>query len=239
MPLLVIADNSIAQLYKQHKAQGSLIISSLDGTSIYVHNQILSEKRFVPASTFKILNTLIALQENVIDEKQIIKWDEENRVYQSWNRDQTLESAFKVSCVWCYQEFAKQIGNERYLKYLKETHYGNEKTGKDLSRFWLDGDLKISAQEQIAFLKKVYLEELNFKSKNIKLLKKIMLEKETPKYSLSAKTGWSNKVGWYVGYIEVNDKVWLFASNLEINSKEDLKLRKSLVIEAFKLKKIL
>lgn len=239
LPFTASADESISQLYKIHNTKGTLIISSLDSKVEYTHNEKRAKERFSPASTFKVLNTLIALEENIIDEKQTIQWDRKNRAYEFWNRDQTLKSAFKVSCVWCYQKFAREIGNEKYIKYLAQADYGNKKTGEYLSRFWLDGDLKISAKEQILFLKKLYLEELNFKSKNYKILKKIMLEKETQKYSLSAKTGWSGKIGWYVGYVEVKGKVWLFASNLEVNSKDDLKLRKSLVLKALKIKNII
>ena len=233
LPLLVMADTSISKLYERDNVKGTIIISSLDAKVQYIHNETRVNERFSPASTFKILNTLIALEENIIDENQTIQWDKKTRDYASWNRDQTLKSAFKVSCVWCYQKFAKQIGNKHYLDYLKSAAYGNKKTGVDLSRFWLDGDLKISAKEQISFLRKIYLEELDFKSKNMNLLKKIMIEKKSSNYSLFAKTGWSDKVGWYVGYIEVKGKIWLFASNLEVNSKEDLKLRKKLLLLVF------
>lgn len=239
LPFIALADESLTKIYKKHNARGTLVIASLDANDVYVYNPQRANSRFVPASTFKILNTLIALEEKVIMEDEVIKWDEKVRAYDSWNKDQTLQSAFKVSCVWCYQKFASQIGNEKYIEYLEEADYGNKKTGEDLTRFWLDGDLKISANEQILFLKKLYLKELNFKSKNFKILKNAMLEKETPEYSLSAKTGWSGKIGWYVGYVEVKGKVWLFASNLEVNSKDDLKLRKTLVLEALKSKSII
>jgi len=245
LPILAVADdNGISELYKKNGIEGALLIESLDGNIKFIHNTVRAEHRYLPASTFKILNTLIALEEEVIKgNKEIIKWDGNDKGWGAWNKDQTLSTAFSLSCVWCYQEFAKKIGNERYIKYLVDMSYGNKKTGKDVTSFWLEGDLGISVIEQIDFIRKVYLEKLPFKNKNIQLLKKIMLVDETPIYTLSAKTGWANRLkdqhGWYVGYIEVNGKTWLFANNVHISSKGDLRLRKQLVIESLKLKGII
>ena len=62
-----------------------------------------AEQGHIPASTFKIPNTLIALEEGVIkDQFEVIKWDGVVRQYAPWNADQTLATAFSRSCVWCY-----------------------------------------------------------------------------------------------------------------------------------------
>ncbi len=241
---IIFADEDISELFEKHEIEGALIIASLAGDTEYVHNRERAERRYFPASTFKIPNTLIALEEGVIkDENVIIKWDGEDKGYEPWNHDQTLETAFSVSCVWCYQEFALKVGNEKYLRYLNELDYGNKKTGNDVTTFWLEGDLAISAREQIDFLRKLYNEELPFTSRNIYLLKKIMLVEKTPTYSLWAKTGWAasseQQHGWYVGYIVTKDNVWLFANNIDINSKDDLEPRKTLVLKSLRLKKII
>jgi beta-lactamase class D len=247
LPAAVLAgaeDSSIAAIYAKHGVEGTIIISSLSGEVEYLHNEERSNRRFLPASTFKILNTLIALEEGVIqDEKEIIKWDGHDKGWAPWNKDQTLSTAFSLSCVWCYQEFAKQIGGETYSKYLSNLDYGNRKTGLGITTFWLEGDLAISAREQITFLRKLYLEQLPFKSQNIQLLKKIMIVDKTPEYTLRAKTGWARRIkeqhGWYVGYLEVRGKVWLFANNIKINKRADTKFSRKLVIESLKAKGIL
>ena len=237
-------DIGISELYKKHGVEGTLVIASLDGSIEYIHNSVRAKRRYLPASTFKIPNTLIALEEGVIkDDKEVIKWDGRDKGWPAWNKDQTLKAAFSISCVWCYQEFAKHIGNELYVQYLNKLNYGNKSTGKDVTTFWLDGELGISANEQINFLRKIYLDNLPIKSRNINILKTIMLVEENQRYSLRAKTGWTNRVkdqhGWYVGYIEANGKIWLFANNIQIKSKSDLVFRKQLVIESLKLKKII
>jgi len=232
-------DKDLKTIVKMTDIDASVVIASLNSDVKYIYNNQRAVKRFIPASTFKIPNTLIALQERVIkDEKEVIKWDGVVRSYEPWNKDHDLQSAISVSCVWCYQRLAKKIGNDKYLSYLKKMHYGNEKTGPDLSTFWLDGDIKISAYEQIEFLKKLYKNELPFKQKYIDITKKIIIIEQTEKYTLRAKTGWSGKIGWYVGYVETKKGVWFFALNADVK-KEELKYRKQIVMEALKKKNII
>jgi beta-lactamase class D len=237
-------DLDLAKLFKDRGVEGTIIISSLDGKINYVHNSDRSETRFIPASTFKIPNTLIALEEGAIkNEKEVIKWDGKDKGFDTWNKDQTLQTAFSVSCVWFYQELARRVGNEKYLTHLKKLGYGNEKTGPDVTTFWLDGGLKISAREQITLLKKLYEESLPYSKGNIKLLKKIMIVEENPQFTIRAKTGWAMTAdpqqGWYVGYVETKGQTWFFATNLEIKKKGDNAFRKEITMAALKAKGIL
>ena len=137
----------------------------LQKTNIY--NKERSENKYLPASTFKIVNTLIALQEKIVkDENEIIKWNGKDYGMAVWNKDQNMKTAFATSCVWFYQELSKKIGNDIYLKYLKNINYGNEKTGPIVESFWLEGDLRITAVEQIELLRKIYNKELIYLGKN-------------------------------------------------------------------------
>lgn len=237
-------DADLAKLFQDRGVAGTIVISSLDGKMRYVHNSHRSETRFVPASTFKIPNTLIALEEGAIkNEKEVITWDGKDKGFDTWNKDQNLETAFPVSCVWFYQELARRVGSEKYLTHLKKLGYGNEKTGPNVTTFWLEGDLKISAKEQINFLKKVYEDSLPYSKGNIKLLKKIMIVEENPQFTIRAKTGWAMRSdpqqGWYVGYVETKGQIWFFATNLEIRKKGDETFRKEITMAALKTKGIL
>ena len=237
--LALANDNDIKKIFDKTELNGTLVISSLSGDEKYTYNETRDSKGYIPASTFKIPNTLIALQEGVVkDENEVLKWDGKVRSYAPWNRDQTLQSAISVSCIWCYQRFAKEVGDAKYLDYLSKLNYGSQKTGSDVTTFWLDGDIKISAIGQIAFLKKLYKNELPFAQKYIDITKKILIAKQTKTYTIRAKTGFSGKIGWYVGYVETRDKVWFFALNADV-TKEDLKYRKQIVLEALKAKKII
>lgn len=241
---LLANDTVLQALFENYNVKGTMLIESLDGKERYVYNEARAKTPLLPASTFKIPNTLIALQEGVVDVQSIIVWDGMERSIKAWNQDQTLSLAFKSSCVWCYQKFARSIGLETYDAYLRKFKYGNAKTGENVERFWLDGALRISAYEQIAFLKRVYNNDLPFSQTHLDTLKAIMVDEQTATYTLRAKTGWAvpkeaEHHGWYVGYVESSKGVYFFATNLVTPSSEVLPLRKSLTLEALKRKGIL
>ena len=238
--LLVISINvhaeagKIEELYKLNNIKGSILIESEDGKNKYQYN-VNDKESFIPASTFKIPNTLIILEEGLLqDQMETITWDGKEREYAPWNKDQTLKSAFQYSCVWCYQRFARKVGDKKYHEYLHQFDYGNLLTGDDIARFWLDGKLRISVKDQIRFLRKVYTEDLPVQKAHIKTLKSIMLSEEHNNYKVWSKTGWSGKDGWYVGYLIIDNKTWFFANHIEINKKSDLEFRKKLTMDTLK-----
>ena len=237
-------DASIAQLFSKAGINGTLLIESTKTGQRFVHNDARSKQAFTAASTFKILNTLIALEEGVIaGENSAIRWDGTQYEIADWNHDQTLESAFKVSCVWCYQELARRVGAEKYPAYLRQAQYGQLHEPFDGTQFWLDGSLTISAEQQVAFLKQVVNRRLPYRTSNYDTLKSIMLVEATPHYRLYAKTGWASRstpgIGWYVGYVDVAEDTWLFALNLDTSSVVDLPLRKQITLDALRDKGIL
>lgn len=232
-------ENKIQTLYKQANITGSILIESDNGEFSYQYN-VNNLESYIPASTFKIPNTLIILEEGLIkSQSEVIKWDGKKREYAAWNQNQTLKSAFQYSCVWCYQRYALKVGDEKYHSYLRSLDYGNHLTGKDVTRFWLDGELRVSVKGQINFLRKVYAEDLPIEKEHIKTLKNIMLSEEHPNYKVWSKTGWSGKDGWYVGYLVTGNQTWFFANHIEINKKSDLEFRKKLTMGAFKILKII
>ena len=232
-------DLEIEKIFKNKEVEGTMVIESLNQNKSYIYNKQRAETFLSPASTFKIPNTLIALNEGIVTKDSVIVWDKKIREYESWNKDQTLLTAFKSSCVWCYQEFASKIGVEKYKKYLKELNYGNKKIGDDVTRFWLDESLEITTFEQIKFLKRFYTNNLPFKIEDINLLKEIMIDEKNENYIIRAKTGWEWKYGWYVGYVETKDDVWFFSTNIDTKSKDDLPKRKAITLEVLKIKGII
>jgi beta-lactamase class D len=236
---LFAKDAELENIFKNKQVDGTIVIESLNTKKIYIHNDQRAEMFFSPASTFKIPNTLIALNEGVVTKDSVIVWDKKIREYESWNKDQTLLTAFKSSCVWCYQEFASKIGVEKYKKYLENFGYGNKIIGNEITRFWLDESLKISAYGEIEFLKRLYLDNLPFKKEDMNTLKEIMIDEKNEDYTIRAKTGWEGKYGWYVGFVETKNDVWFFATNIDTKSKDDLPKRKELTLEALKIKKII
>jgi len=226
--------------------EGSFLLYDMNNRIYYSNNPGRCKERFIPASTFKIPNSLIALETGVIkDENEIIKWDGVKRSYDSWNKDHNLRSAIAVSAVWFYQELARRIGTERMQEYLNQFNYGNMNIGGGIDKFWLDGDLRISPIEQIDFLLRFYKNDLPISQKNIDIVKNIIIIEETDSTVLRAKTGWGirfeKQVGWYVGYFEFNENVYFFANNIDIKKDEDAKARYLItkeIISEFVLKKM-
>jgi len=225
-------------VFAEHGVVGTLVVESLQGDRTYVHNPTRASVRFSPASTFKIPNTLIALREGVVESKDSrFTWDGTDRGLPQWNRDQTLESAFQVSCVWCYQEIARKVGADTYRAALRDLNYGNRETGDEVDQFWLNGALTISAWEQIEFLRSLVNGETGDPPASIELVKDIMLVEESDTWSLHAKTGWTGArlgVGWYVGYVETGDDTWLFAMNMRLTEASQAGLRQELTVEALR-----
>ncbi|MBC3883723.1 class D beta-lactamase [Undibacterium griseum] len=236
-------DAAIAQLFAQEHAEGTLVLTALHGGQQYIHDEQRAQRRYTPASTFKILNTLIALEEKKTSRAEVLKWDGRQYDIPAWNRDQTLETAFQRSCVWCYQTYARRIGAARYPHYLEQANYGVLRTPFNETTFWLDGALQISALEQIAFLKRVVQRSLPFSPAAYETLRDIMVMERTPDYTMRAKSGWSGRadphIGWYVGYVETTDEIWLFALNMELADPARLPVRQKLVRAALQQKGIL
>ena len=240
--IAIFAQNSLADeitdQFDSNGVIGTLVIASGNGTPIYVHGNTRADTRYSPASTFKILNTLIAMESGVVNGKDTaFKWDHVDRGSDAWNRDHTLQTAFKASCVWVFQEIARRVGAERYISKLQALGYGNSRVGDKIDQFWLNDELKISAMEQIEFLSNLTNQALPFNAAHFAELRSIMLVEETPSYSLYAKSGWTGaalKIGWYVGYVESNDEVILFAMNMDMDKIDQAPLRKQLVLAALR-----
>lgn len=177
----------------------ALIVNDSDGITWVFSPEKLDTPQ-LPASTFKLMNSLIALETGVItSDTTVIPWDNVERRFPEWNQDQTLGSAMKYSVVWVYQRFAKEIGNERMLHYLHKSSYGNMKTGDNIETFWLNGNIHISMREQIEFLRNIAHYNLPFSRKNIDILHKVTIISETENTTLHGKTGWALRVKPNVG----------------------------------------
>tara|TARA_R110002095_G_scaffold106891_1_gene93723 strand:- start:2871 stop:3659 length:789 start_codon:yes stop_codon:yes gene_type:complete len=235
-------DPQLAKIFEKFQKEGTIVLSSLQGGRAYIHNDKRAKKRLSPASTFKIVNSLIALQEGVVrDCDQVIPWDGVKRDFADWNKDQTLYTAFRASCLWAYQWVAQKVGRDVYSGYLAHMNYGNKILGPKLTTFWLEGGgLKISAIEQVEILRNIHRRSYDFSDHVYDALRKIMLVEETKDYALYVKTGAATKNwighGWYVGYIEFNDNTWFFATNIRINGFDDLALRKEITLACLQTK---
>jgi beta-lactamase class D len=218
----VHAQKDLQRHFKNCNLQGSITIYDYKNNKWTYSDEKEASRATVPASTFKIINSLIALEEGVIkDEHEVMKWDGIQRDISPWNADTDMINAYKNSTVWFYQELARRIGKEKYAAYLKKCNYGNQKLTSAIDRFWLDGSLQISPRNQVEFLKNFYEEKLPFSKRSYAIVKRIMLQEvpEGATYELRAKTGWGKvealDIGWWVGYVEKKDNVYFFATRVQ------------------------
>ena len=220
-----------SRFFREADAQGSIVVLDARGKSgdALVYNAARAERRYTPASTFKIPHSLFALDAGVLrDEFQVIPWDGVKRSQPAWNQDQNLRSAIRNSTVWVYERFAKELGDARETAYMRKIGYGNAvATGE--KPFWVEGDLAISAVEQIAFLQRLYRNQLPFKVEHQRLVKDVMINEAGADWILRAKSGWSGKIGWWVGWVEWPTGPVFFALNIDTpNRLGDLEKRQSI-----------
>ena len=188
-------------------------------------NAVRGAERFSPCSTYKIPNSLIAVETGVASGAEFaISYDAKRDPRQAdwpeeWAHDQTLRSAFRYSVVWFYQEMARRVGAERMGRYVKQFGYGNQDIAGGIDRFWLSSSLQISAEEQVAFLQRFHDGRLRVSPHTMEVVKDIMVADQGPGWVLRAKTGacrgdLPEGVVWYVGWVEKGDDTFYFALNL-------------------------
>ncbi len=191
---------------------GCFMLRDNNHEAVYFYNKERCLQRYLPASTFKIFNSMVALETGVApDESLIIKWDSIPRRMDIWNKDMDMREAFKLSCVNYYQEIARRIGPDLMQHYLDTSNYGNRNMNGGIDQFWLNDSLQISADEQVGFLKRLYFAELPFAERTQRIVKSLMLQEQTKDYKLYYKTGWGirtqSNVMWVVGFIEKIEQV--------------------------------
>ncbi|MCO5338697.1 class D beta-lactamase [Delftia tsuruhatensis] len=206
-----------ARFFADAKVDGSIVVVDARGPAeaVYVHNRERAARRYSPASTFKIPHSLFALDAGLVrDEFQRIAWDGVKRQLPAWNADQDLRSAMRNSTVWVYEGFARELGSAREAAYMRKIDYGNAlATGEQ--PFWVEGDLAISALEQVAFLQRLYRNRLPLPVEHQRLVKDVMINEAGPDWILRAKTGWTGRIGWWVGWVEWPAGPVFFAMNMD------------------------
>ena len=211
-------DNNLKKYFDAKNVDGCFtMLNNADG-QITVYNMALDTMRLTPASTFKIVNSLIGLQTGAVtNEKMIIPWDGIKRPNNDWNKDMDIREAFKVSCVPFYQEVARRIGKDTMQQWIDSLSYGNKNIAGPIDSFWLNNNLKISPDEQLGLLKRLYFDQLPFRKSVQQTVRDMMLQEDNTAYKLSYKTGWgfdeaNNAIGWIAGWIEENRHVYFFVT---------------------------
>lgn len=220
------SDDNLKKYFDENKVDGCFTMLDNASGEITVYNMKLDTQRFSPASTFKIVNSLIGLQTGrIVDEKMVIKWDGIKRWNEQWNKDMDMTEAFKVSSVPYYQEVARRIGADTLKQWIDSIGYGNKDISGPVDSFWLNNRLKISPDEQLGLVKRLYFDQLPFRKSVQQQVRDVMLQENNTAYKLSYKTGRNydengNGIGWIVGWVEENRHVYFFVTFVKAPDKE-------------------
>ncbi len=227
--------------------KGSFALYDFKQNKYYTFSDSISKTRYSTYSTFKIASSLIALDIGIAkDEFYTIKYDslkhplpnwmKDDIFFKNWYRENNLKSALYYSVNWYYKELGAQIGNNNMIKYLNKLNYGNKFITSGNNAFWFNGQLKISALEQVEFLKNILNQDCNNISEEAQILtKKIIPGEKGSNYSIYGKTGTGeitdkSYIGWYVGYLETKDNSYTYALNIFSDDIKDVPRKKRLDI---------
>lgn len=230
---------------KFYEAEGiksaGIILRDQSHDAVHFYNLNHDTAHKMPASTFKIMLSLVALELGIVqDDKFIIPLNGDSSGRADWDKDLTLREAFEVSSEPYFKEVARRIGKERLQHFLDTVRYGNKTMGDSVATCWTDNSLQISADEQVGFIRKMYFNQLPFTDRTQRIVRSLMLRENENGRKLYYKTGWgstdSEQLLWVVGFAEYEVKmkedsramnksdernyVYFFAQNFEIPKTE-------------------
>jgi beta-lactamase class D len=235
MPSRVFADTtlprmeireSLASRFADDGTEGTFAAYDVSGNSLVASDARRSVREVLPASTFKIPNSIIALETGAVadPDKDVFKWDGVVRNFPDWNRDHTLRSAIAASAVPVYQEIARRIGADRMKAFVDKLDYGNRDIGgTPIDYFWLSGNLRISPLQQIELLDRLRRGVLPISERSQNLTREILPVTKVASAIIRAKSGLigvddkspaggvSATVGWLVGWAEKGSTQTIFA----------------------------
>jgi len=227
-PNNVEEDKSLGKYFSENKVVGCFgLYNNATNEFTFYNKKRFTDSSYLPASTFKIVNSLIGLQTGVISsDSMIIKWDGVKRSVEEWNRDLSMYEAFRVSAIPYYQEVARRIGKERMEYWMDTVNCGAGpkdtafRISTAIDTFWLDNSLKITPDEELGLVKMLYFDQLPFFKNYQEKVKKAMLFENKTMYRLAYKTGWGRKengnhLAWVVGWVEENNHPYFFVLNFE------------------------
>ncbi len=223
---LAIPADTVSKAFNGHL--GAFVLIDCSSGETFRSDAARCAEKVAPCSTFKIWNSAIGLETGVISDPDELfwKWDGTKRWLETWNKDQTLRSAFAASCVPAYQSLARQIESARMQEWLDKIAYGNRDISAGLDVFWLPKPperktILISADQQALMLARLVGGKLPFSAKTLAALKSIMTLQTTTRGTLYGKTGTGGdekgdyNLGWFVGYVESSGQTYTFACLLK------------------------
>ena len=207
-----------------HSAPHCLAMADAASGAWLLHEGVCG-KRLPPMSTFKLPIALMGYDAGVL-------WDEHAPVLPFkqgyvdwrpvWRQAHDPSSWMTESVVWYSQQVTLQLGADRFAGYVQRFGYGNADVGGDpgkdngLAESWLGSSLRISPDEQVAFLRRVVNRELGLKPQAYDMAAALVRRPDrVGGWQVFGKTGSGSdagrQLGWYVGWLERDGQRVVFA----------------------------
>jgi len=197
--------------------------------------------RHAPYSTFKVALAIMGFDAEILENKDSPKWifqedyeknfqnwyTREKGLEYNWCQDHTPATFMKYSVLWFSHQITQRLGKDKFQNYVSKLNYGNMDVsgtlGKEdgLLNGWLGTSLKISPHEQVQFIEKLCINELNLSKEAQEKTKEIMdRQEEWNGWKLYGKTGGgSGNNGWFVGWVEKDGQRIIFAQYLDLDDQ--------------------
>src|SRR6202165_3472141 len=226
----------LAKHFTDEDTVGTFVGYKVDDYLVIASDKNRSGEAVLPASTFKIPNSVIALETGVVGDpdKDVFKWDGVTRNIETWNRDHTMRTAIAASAVPVYQEIARRIGQERMQKYVDLFEYGNRDIGGGIDQFWLTGSLRIDPVQQVDFVDRLRRGVLPVSKRSQELARDILPVTKAGDSIIRAKSGLVGaengkpSLGWMVGWAEKGGAQTVFALNMDVREPRHIAARMTL-----------
>ncbi len=223
-------DDSLGKYFRAEGVEGCFALLDNATNKFTVYNlPRFRDSAYLPASTFKIVSSLVGLQTGLIpSDTAVRKWNQVHSGRPECDKDMHMYDAFRVSCLSWYQQMLKDLPKDSMQRWLNTLEYGNKKISR-MDSFWVDNSLKITPDEQLGLIKRLYFNQLPFHRMNQEIVKRAMVFTDNSNYTLSYKTGWGKNeaghhIGWVAGWIEENRHPYFFVLNLE-SARPDADIR--------------
>ena len=211
-----------AQALQAERVSGAMAVFDTRDGKLRCSDPARCERGYLPASTFKIANSIIGLETGVVtDAESPLPWDGKEYENAAWNRDHTLRSAVQVSCLPCFQGIARKVGQPRMSEWVARLEYGNRDASGPVDQFWLHGALRITPLQQLDFLRRLDGGKLPIQEHTLDVVRDVLTLDVTPSYVLRGKTGAASlpeevmEGGWFVGFVELGEQRVFFATVID------------------------
>lgn len=226
-PNNVITDHGIKKYFDSAGARGSFgLFDNAEGQFTIYDLAAFKDSAYPPGTSFSIVNTLIGVESGrLANEDMVLPWDGKPAFYPggdtatAWNRDLSAKQAFAVSAEPFFRQLARRIGKDTMQLWLDSIGYGQRygkfRINNNLDTFWLDHSLKVTADEQLGLVKKLYFDQLPFFKRTMKVVRDLMLQEQNSNYALYYQAGGDGRsMEWVTGWIEENRHPYFFVVEL-------------------------